>query len=207
MAILSRLDLEGDNQQAKVWLESIDHALKEWDSAVKALSLGKTVLLLRKGGIREVGGKFSVKHRQVLLYPTYEHQNPDLLKPEFANNVETVVSGWHPETIPINCWAEITHIFALDKVNKVKALLPFLVWNDRFIDERLRWKPKQPIYALCLRVSRLSKTFNIVFSENYGGCQSWIEIQEPIPLHSSTLALTDEKYKEQVRMIQAIIHG
>ena len=71
MAILSRLDLEGDNQQAKVWLESIDHALKEWDSAVKALSLGKTVLLLRKGGIREVGGKFSVKASSsvALSYP------------------------------------------------------------------------------------------------------------------------------------------
>ena len=201
------LGIKKDNQQAKVGLESIDQALKEWDSAVKALNTGKTVLLLRKGGIREFSRKFSVKHRQVLLYPTYEHQNPDLLKPEFANSVEMVTSGWHPETIPISSWAEITHIFALNETNDVKALLPFLIWNDRFVDERLRWKPKQPIYALCLRVSQLSKTFNIVFSENYGGCKSWIEIQEPLSLQSSTLVLTDNKYEEQVRMIQAIIQG
>ena len=165
----------------------------------------KQSYLLRKGGIREVGGKFSVKYRQILLYPTYEHQNPDLLKPEFAKNIEVVASGWHPKTVAISSWAEITHIFVLDEVNKIKALLPFLVWNERFIEERLRWKPKQPIYALCLRVSRLSTTSSIAFSENYGGCKSWIEIQEPLPLQSSTLVLTDEKYEEQVRIIQTIL--
>ena len=205
--ISSHLNINRDSKQINLWSESICQALKEWDSAIKALNNGKTILLLRKGGIREVNGKFSLKHRQILLYPTYEHQNPDLLKPEFANNVEIVTSGWHPETIPINSWADITHIFALDEANTIKALLPFLVWNGRFIDERLRWKPKQPIYALFLRVSHLSKTFNIDFRKNYGGCQSWIEIQESLSLHSSTPVLTDDQYEEQVRMIQAIIHG
>ena len=203
--IPSHAKIEPD-QKAKLLLEPIRQALKEWESAINALQAGDTILLLRKGGIREVGGKFRVKHRQILLYPTYEHQNPDLLKPDFASNVKVVASGWHPKTIVINGWAEITHIFALDEANKITALLPFLVWNERFIEERLRWKPQQPLYALCLRVSRLSKTFNIAFSKSYGGCQSWIEIQDPIPLQSSTLALTDEKYEEQVRMIQAIVH-
>ncbi|NJL44810.1 MAG: DUF1802 family protein [Leptolyngbyaceae cyanobacterium SM2_3_12] len=39
----------------------IDWALKEWDAAVTALGQGQTVLLLRKGGIREQAGQFSVR--------------------------------------------------------------------------------------------------------------------------------------------------
>ena len=50
------------------------HALKEWAVAVNALESGKTIMLLRKGGIHERGGRFQVAHEQVLLYPTYEHQ-------------------------------------------------------------------------------------------------------------------------------------
>jgi len=35
------------------------HALKEWAVAVDALEQGKTIMLLRKGGIHEQGGRFS----------------------------------------------------------------------------------------------------------------------------------------------------
>jgi len=49
------------------------HALKEWAVAVDALEQGKTIMLLRKGGIHEQGGRF-VAQNQILLYPTHEHQ-------------------------------------------------------------------------------------------------------------------------------------
>jgi len=45
------------------------HALKEWAVAVDALEQGKTIMLLRKGGIHEQGGRFKVAHNQILLYP------------------------------------------------------------------------------------------------------------------------------------------
>lgn len=57
-----------------------NHALKEWAVAVDALAEGKTILLLRKGGIKEEGNRFRVAYEEILLYPTYEHQQPNLLK-------------------------------------------------------------------------------------------------------------------------------
>ncbi|BCX07554.1 MAG: hypothetical protein KatS3mg066_1413 [Fischerella sp.] len=36
------------------------HALKEWAVAVTALEAGKTIMLLRKGGIHERNGRFQV---------------------------------------------------------------------------------------------------------------------------------------------------
>ena len=106
------------------------HALKEWAVAVDALEEGKTILLLRKGGIREEGGSFKVAWDEVLLYPTFEHQQPDFLKPEYADKVSPVESGWHPETVRIGAWAKITHIFMVNYQPSILALLPYAIWNE-----------------------------------------------------------------------------
>ena len=58
-------------------------ALKEWSLAVEALAQGEQILILRKGGIRETEKDFKVIHPEFLLYPTYEHQNSDLIKPQY----------------------------------------------------------------------------------------------------------------------------
>lgn len=114
------------------------HALKEWAVAVNAIERGETILLLRKGGIRESGGQFQVDRDEVLLYPTYEHQQPELLKPEYASQVTPVASGWHPDTIKIGSWVKITDIVPVLDETIVNALLPFHVWNEKFIRDRLK---------------------------------------------------------------------
>ena len=63
---------------------TINNALKEWAIAINALETGKTIMLLRKGGIREKGGSFRVAHNRVLLYPTYEHQQAVMLKADYC---------------------------------------------------------------------------------------------------------------------------
>ena len=57
-------------------------ALKEWAITCEAIGRGEQILLLRKGGIHEDSKDFRVIHREFLLYPTYEHQKADLLRPE-----------------------------------------------------------------------------------------------------------------------------
>ncbi|MEH2346230.1 MAG: DUF1802 family protein, partial [Nostoc sp.] len=99
------------------------HALKEWAVAINALESGKTIMLLRKGGIHERNGHFQVAHKQILLYPTYEHQQAFMLKAEYANNVYPVTSGWHPETVRIGSWAEITDILPVSDESIVNSLV------------------------------------------------------------------------------------
>ena len=187
-------------------LTSTSHALKEWAIALQALEAGETILLLRKGGIREVRGRFEVKYNQVLLYPTYEHQKPDLLKPDYAE-VNTVASGWHPDTVPIRSWAEITTIFSVSSESVVNQLLPFHIWNEQFIKERFNWKPRQPIYLLLLRTYSLTKPLSIPYRQEYGGCKSWIDLEEPISLEGSVPVLDDAEYKQRVKAIQQVVEG
>ena len=76
------------------------HALKEWAVATDVLERGETILLLRKGGIREEGKHFRVAHDEVLLYPTYEHQQPHLLKPQYADPTEALAGPCTTPRLP-----------------------------------------------------------------------------------------------------------
>ncbi len=181
------------------------HALKEWAVAITALEAGKTIMLLRKGGIHEENGRFRVAHDRVLLYPTYEHQQPFLLKPEYADLVIPVTPGWRPETIRIGSWAEITDIFPIYDESIVNALLPFHIWNEHFISDRLKWKARQPLYVLLLRTYQLTEVREIPFLSEYGGCKSWIDIAEIFDLQRAEPVLSDYSYSQLVVKIREVL--
>lgn len=181
------------------------HALKEWAIAVDALERGKTIMLLRKGGIREEGKHFQVTYNQVLLYPTYEHQQPHLLKAEYASEVKPVTSGWHPKTVRIGSWAEITDILAVSEESAVEALLPYHIWNEQFARERFQWKPRQPLYILLLRTYRLPQPLMIPYHQKYGGCRSWIDLVEPIALENLVPVMDEANYTKQVAQIRQLV--
>ena len=181
------------------------HAFKEWAVAVDALEQGKTIMLLRKGGIHERGGRFQVAHDQVLLYPTHEHQQPFLLKSEYTEQVTPVTSGWHPETIRIGSFARITDILLVSEETIVDALLPFHIWNEQFISDRLKWKPRQPLYILLLRAYKLAQEQMIPYSSAYGGCKSWIDLAQPIAIDESVPVFQDVTYNQIVKEIRGIV--
>ncbi len=180
----------------------MDLALKEWAIAVEALSMGETVMLLRKGGIREA--KFGLHQPDFWLYPTYEHQKPELLKPDYQHRVVPVVSGWHPTVVPIRAWATVTQEFELTEQSQLDALSPFHIWNDQFAEMRLKWKPRSPLTVLLLRVFRLENPLEIPFDASYGGCRSWTTLLDQIDSSASVPALTDEAYEAIVSQIALI---
>ena len=183
-------------------IQQLKHALKEWAIAVDALTAGKTIILLRKGGIRERG--FQVKHRLVWLYPTFEHQKPHLLKPEYASEVVSVESGWHPEQISIKSCAEVTDVLTVGDRNQIAALQPYHIWNSEMIDERLRWKPNA-LMLLLLKVYRLTQPQVIPYNDQYRGCKSWIDLVEPIATEQLIPVMEDRKYSKISQEIKALL--
>lgn len=190
----------------------ITHALKEWQVAVKALEQGETIALLRKGGIREAGGKFTIAHDRVWLYPTYEHQRSHLVKEPYADTIHPVEPGWHPETVRIGSWAIITDRMPISDAATVAALLPFHIWNEAFAAERLKWKPNQSLEILLLRVYTLPQPQMLPYEAAYGGCKSWIDLSSAIAQRStftqawtdSVPVLKDADYHQRKATIQAI---
>ncbi|PSN19031.1 hypothetical protein C7271_09445 [filamentous cyanobacterium CCP5] len=180
----------------------LDQALKEWAVTVDALLGGKTVMLIRKGGIRDGRGHFTVKAQRVLLFPTYEHQRSPLLKPAFA---DLPTSNNSAETIPLAGWAEITHAVMIQAPAAVQRLDPWHIWNQTFVDQRLQWQPQRPLAVLLLRSHRLSTPVQIPQRPEYGGCRSWISLAESVDITASQPVLATDAYEAQVEEILGVI--
>ncbi len=177
-------------------------ALKEWAAFVAALQQGGQLLLLRKGGIREEGKKFLPAHPSFLLFPTYEHQKKDLLKPPFQANVELPANGAKPSTVTFTHWAKLHEAIEISEENALESISPFHIWSDDYAHKRLRWKPRQPLWLLILRVYSLGEPETVPNLPAYGGCKSWITLQEPVPLGDLTPVMSETEFNNAVAQIK-----
>ncbi len=128
-------------------------ALKEWAVTVQALAQGRQVLLLRKGGIHEEGKDFRVVHPEFLLYPTYEHQREDLLKPSAQPSLKQLLAETPKgDTIAFSHWAQVAEVIEVLEQEKVNDLSGHHIWTDAYAQSRLHWKPMLPISVMLHRV-------------------------------------------------------
>ena len=178
-------------------------AFKEWAVVVQALGRGEQVLLLRKGGISEVGKHFRVEHDRFLLYPTLEHQKEDLLKTTHRESLaQLLAEGNEASAITFGCWAQVERTVELSEEEQLRSLSPFHIWSDDYAHSRLRWKPRHPLTALVLRVYRLQSPGVVPYKPHFGGCRSWVDLEEEVALGSLTPVLDDARFADQVRAIE-----
>ena len=183
--------------------EQCQIALKEWAVTVQALALGQQVLLLRKGGIHEAGKDFRVIHPQFLLYPTYEHQRADLLKPEQQPALQQLLAGApRREAITFTHWASVAEVVEVADQEKVDALSPHYIWTRAYAQSRLHWKPMLPLSILLLRVYRMGRPVTVPCLPEYGGCTSWVEIMPTVSLGNLQPVLSDQEFQGQVDAIK-----
>ena len=178
-------------------------ALKEWAVTVQALAQGRQVLLLRKGGIHEEGKDFRVVHPEFLLYPTYEHQREDLLKPSAQPSLKQLLAETpKSDTITFSHWAQVAEIIEVSEQEKVDDLSGHHIWSDAYAQSRLHWKPMLPLSIMLLRVYQLEQPVTIPWSKEYGGCTSWVETLPQIKLGEMNPALSDQEFQGQVDEIK-----
>ena len=178
-------------------------ALKEWAITVDALAQGEQILLLRKGGIHEEGKDFRVIHPEFLLYPTYEHQREDLLKPDHQSALTRLLDETpRSEFITFSHWAKAEEIIEVEAQEKVDDLSSYHIWTDEYAQSRLRWKPMLPLSILLLRVYRMEQPITVPYIKEYGGCTSWVEILPRIDLGQLERVLDDAEFQRQVDAIK-----
>ncbi|UFJ43353.1 DUF1802 family protein [Brevibacillus humidisoli] len=182
-------------------------SLKEWAVAVKALGEGKQIITVRKGGLYEETREFVLEHDTFYLYPTYEHQKPEMVKPAYHADLEATLEGWSPDqpTVPIRYFAHITDDVELLDEAKLRALNPYHIWTDNFADVRLHWKKKKPLHILFARVYRLHQAIELPIAEEYKGCKSWHHLLQEIPQTDFTPVLTDEEYQAKRAEIMDVL--
>ena len=177
-------------------MDSLQHALKEWAVAVKALERGETALVVRKGGIREKA--FAVPRTRFMLLPGYEHQRPDLLKPEYRELMREIPPLTDDGPLRFASFAEVEGAYEVSEAEELSALDPYHMWTPEYAESRFKWRPKKPLTVLVLRTYLMPETVELPYRDEYGGCKSWIELQETVSVEGARPALSDEDFDRLV---------
>ena len=178
-------------------------ALKEWAVTVQALSLGKQTLLVRKGGIHEESKEFRVIHPEFLLYPTFEHQREDLLRPESQPALRELLARPRDEgQINFSHYARVEELIEISDQDKVDDLSPHYIWTKAYAQSRFHWKPMLPLAVILLRVYRMEQPIAVPFLPEYKGCTSWVDILADVPLSQLQPVLSDEEFHRRVNEIK-----
>lgn len=152
--------------------------LKEWAIVCKALEEGRQVILLRKGGIMEYKYGFEVKHSNFFLYPTYEHQSKESLQPDYADKLDIVLQNTPRDNRNrIRSCATAIQVMEITDEGVLGRLEKYHIWNDRYVNTRMRYNPKKPMNVVVLRVYKMNNPIEVDIEPELTGCKSWIPIR------------------------------
>lgn len=161
-------------------------AFKEWASICRALAGGRQDVILRKGGIVEEGGEFRPDHASFLLMPTFLHQSPESLIPEARDLLVGIDDDRPPEgSVVFRHRARVLEARRVLRLDELAAYRGRHVWSDAVVAERFhRWKDE--LHVLVVDVAPLPSPVTLPWHDSYGGCRSWIELQDEVPVNRQT---------------------
>lgn len=178
-------------------------ALKEWAAVCRAILTGQQIITLRKGGIREERRRFEVPFETFVLYPTYAHQEPELLKPAYARWA-TGSERTPRAAVEVSGLCRVAEIFKIADEAALEALDSWHVWRRDYVLERLKWKPRQPLWVVALRAYLLDSPAIVEHKDAYEGCKSWIALECAIDLEAQPV-LDDRTFESKLTSLREVL--
>jgi hypothetical protein len=162
-------------------------ALKEWSNVVVALGRGEQVVLIRKGGIADPS--FGVDADRFYLYPTFFHQGESENRP----------------VVTITHWCEVVKSWTVRDAEQLTQLESLVVLPRETLDARYRFRPDQALYVIAVRTFALVQDVTVKFRGEYGGCRSWVSIDEEIDVDGSTPVLSEDDLQQKIALVEQAV--
>ncbi len=177
-------------------------AFKEWAVICDSLLMGRQILLMRKGGISEEDGIFRLDDPEFFLMPTYEHQKEDLLQPAYEPLLKQTLSvPYNPMTVSFPGYAVVDTVMAAKSEDAVNRLAFEYAWNEIYVRTRFDYNPYDLLYLILLRVYALPKPHQLPIKPEYGGCRSWVTLDQPLSTAGARPALSDAAFNARRRLL------
>lgn len=177
-------------------------ALKEWAIILKAMSEGRQILLLRKGGLLEKNGHFKVEHTEFFIYPTYLHQHRRGIVPDWKAKLEYLRAAPPPECeVILSHYVVVQKMFKVTDPDRVHTLSDFHVLNNEEIQKRFFYGRAPGLHLILARVYQLPKPFRIPIRPSYAGCRSWVDLGQELPTSGCRPVLDDDAFEREARRI------
>jgi hypothetical protein len=188
-------------------LQVNNRAFKEWAVACDAMRDGRQILLIRKGGIREEGGVFTMTDREFFLLPTFEHQNASLLQPEFLPRLEARRHAQDPAAVTIDTYAVVDTILTARDEGQVNSVSHEIIWNTEYVKQRFDFNPYDPLYLVVLRAYRLARPVTLALLQEYIGCRSWVTLNRSIPTQDVVPSVPDADFLSRRERLLATLQA
>jgi len=181
-------------------------AFKEWAVVVDALGRGEQIIILRKGGIDEGRGGFAIEHSRFLLFPTLFHQQRDSVIPSAQSRFDSISAKLPPaDRVRIEYFCDVVASQPLDSLDTARNLHGQHIWRDEVVAERFDWSQRKGIHALAVRVHRLAVPMELPVIASYGGCKSWMELDQEIATDTASPILPDEVFNRKLAEFTAAL--
>jgi hypothetical protein len=162
-------------------------ALKEWSNVIESLGRGEQVILIRKGGIADP--HFGIEADRFYLYPTYFHQG--------ETDPRTTVQVTH--------WVEVVRTWSVRDAELLERLQPFVDIPRETLEARYRFRPDQALYVIAVRTFVLPAAVEVRYREEYGGCRSWVSVDDEIDVTGSRQVLEEAELHAKLESIGVIL--
>ncbi len=173
---------------------------------VQALLEGRQCILLRKGGISENEGRFTIESHDFILYPTKVHQDPKgLLNIDATQVVQAAADQIAADHVLLKAFAHVEHYERLRDWETVKALGAHHVWSGDTVRQRFEWGAEQWLDFFLLRVHRLPKPVELANDPAFGGCKSWISLPQSIDVAGAQPVLSDARFAQERKALMSIV--
>lgn len=186
----------------------IDIALKEWAIVCDLLLDGSLAILLRKGGIHEMGGPgvFELEHPHFALFPSWAHQKPEMIKAKYRSRVNVLAE---PATVPMAGAGHAVHIWRVPSRQAFDSLDDLHPWSEAQVDMRFNYKPQNPLYVMAVRAFTLPEVKVVANVPAYAGCKSWVPLSpadEVDDTHAKAV-LADDAFNDIVKRVDEAMKG
>lgn len=189
----------------------IDVALKEWSVVCDLLAAGRFCLLLRKGGVHERGGpgRFELDYDRFLMFPAWEHERLEWIKPAELAAVDYEPVEVEPSEITFKSYAEAARIWQVPSRSAFDLLDDLHPWASPQIDMRFNYKPDRPLYLLALRCYRLPEPAVVPNRDGFAGCVSWVPMssEDAVDVSGGEAAMSDREFDSVLTRVERAFAG
>jgi len=181
-------------------------ALKEWATVLEAMKRGEQLVLIRKGGLIEPGSGFELVSASFVLYPTFEHQAVNYLRPQHRPSFKEAMQHRASEgQVRVDLFGVAVSSQQSRDPGIVERLSAFHIYNQEFVHQRLKWQPDQPLVIVVVRAFRLESPHVLTVIPRYAGCKSWVELESPVPLSGARPVLDDHAFQQALQALSVIL--
>jgi len=190
--------------------KTLSVALKEWAIVTDFLADGQCCLLLRKGGIHEDEGpgRFRLDYDRFLLFPAWEHERLDWIKPAWLPpKAQLQLADGHlavPETLAFRGYGEVAKIWKIPSREAFETLDDLHPWAKAQVDMRFNYKMDQPVYLFAVRAYKLAQPLEVKNDAAFAGCRSWVPMPE-VSVEDATPAMTDAAFENIIKRVDAVM--